>query len=118
MQIVGEGRVRAQEDVILDPKPVPQIDPVLQRDAIPDDDVILHEAMRADIAVAANPRARQHHDKLPDAGPGADVVALQVGEWMNEDGIGHIRNFRSLLKFTKVIENHAFSGRIRELKEN
>lgn len=80
MQVVGEGGVRPDKDIVLDSQTIPKIDAIFQRYAVADDDIIFDEALRADVAVVANPGARQHDDELPDARAIADPVGLNVGE--------------------------------------
>ena len=80
MQVVGEGRVRPDKDIILDPQPIPKINAVFQRYPVTDDNIIFDEALRADIAVAANPGTGQDDGELPDARAVADPVGLDIGE--------------------------------------
>ena len=77
--VVGEGDVGADEDVILDPQPIPELHPALDRDTIADHDIVLDQYMCTDVAVAADPGLRQHNDELPDSGSLADGRAVHVG---------------------------------------
>ena len=65
--VVRERRVGADEDVVLDPHAVPELDAAFHRDAIADDDVVLDERVIADVAVGADARAGQHVRERPDA---------------------------------------------------
>ncbi len=77
--VVGKGDVGADEDVILDPQPIPELHPALDRDTIADHDIVLDQYMCTDVAVAADPGLRQHNDELPDSGSLADGRAVHVG---------------------------------------
>ena len=86
LEIVGEGYVRSDEDVILQRQAVPELNAAFDRDAVADDDLVLDEAMRADVPVAADDGARQDHHVLPDASAFADLLRLHVRTRMNEHG--------------------------------
>ena len=58
--------VRADEDVVLDAHPVPELHAAFHGDPIADDDVVLDEDVIADVAVGADARAGQHVRERPD----------------------------------------------------
>src|SRR4051794_16585626 len=82
--IIGEGRVRADEHVVLEPQAVPELDSALDRDPIAQHYVIFDEGVVADVAVAAQDRARQHVGKRPDASARTDVAALTQAPRVHE----------------------------------
>ena len=76
--VIGERGVGTNEHVVADAQSIPQLHPALDRDAVTNDYVVLDQAVRADVAVTANPGAGQDDDKLPDAGAGTDGLRLNV----------------------------------------
>ena len=50
LTVVGERRVRSDEDVVLERHAIPKLDAAFDRDAVADDDLVLDEAMGARIA--------------------------------------------------------------------
>ena len=60
----------------------------LDCDAVADNDDVLDQAVRADIAVLPNLCTGQDHDKLPDARACANGGGLDVSQGMNK-GSGH-----------------------------
>lgn len=77
--IVGEVNVEADEDVVFDAKAVPELNAGLHRHTVSDDDVILDEYVRADIAVGTNAGVGEDDYELPDTGVKPDMVGLYVG---------------------------------------
>ena len=75
-QVVGEGRVGTDEDVVLEAHAVPQLDAALDGDPVADDDVVLDEDVVADVAVGADDAPGEHVGERPDARAVADVLAL------------------------------------------
>ena len=71
--VVCKRSVRANKYVVTDPQTVPQLHATLDGDAITNNDVVLDQAMRADVAVLAYHGVWQHDYKLPDARAGADL---------------------------------------------
>lgn len=65
--IIGEGCVRANEDVVLDRDAVPQLHPAFHRDAVANDHVVLDEDPVANIAIRANRRPGEDVGKGMDA---------------------------------------------------
>jgi hypothetical protein len=49
--VVGEGGVRTNENVVAYPQAIPQLHPALDSNAITDDNVVLDQTMRANVAV-------------------------------------------------------------------
>lgn len=64
-RVVGEGNVRADEDVVLDAQAVPKLNAGFHRDAVADDDAVLDEDVRADVAIGADTGAREYDSILP-----------------------------------------------------
>lgn len=81
--VVCESHVRPDEHIVLDPKTIPQLDTVLDRDAIAHDHIVFNKDLGADVAVATYPRLGQHDDVLPDVGAVADVGRLDICAWVN-----------------------------------
>lgn len=84
--VIGKGGVRADENIVLDADSVPELHATFNRDPVSDYDVVFDENMVANIAVRANPGARQHMGKCPHPRPFADCCRLAKGVWMNEQG--------------------------------
>lgn len=78
--VVGKGYIRADENVVFDSNPVPQLYAGFDRDTVTYDDIVFDQTMRADIAVGADLSAGKHDGELPDAGVEANVRGLGVGE--------------------------------------
>ena len=76
--IIGERGIWPNEYIVAHPQTIPQLHPTFHRDAVANDHVVLDQAVRADVAVATDPGARQDDDKLPDAGAGTDGLRLNV----------------------------------------
>ena len=57
--------VRADKDIVLDAQAVPQLNTTLDGDAVSDDDIVLNQAVRIDIAVGPDTRTCQHDTVLP-----------------------------------------------------
>ncbi len=74
--VVRKRRVRSDEHVVGDPKPVPQLHAAFHRDTIAENDVVLDEDVVADVAVPSDARARQHVRERPDSSALADRRAL------------------------------------------
>ena len=71
---------------------VPKLNSALDRDPVPDGDVVLHKDMIANIAVRADARARQNMGKCPNARALANMGTLAESLRMNENtGSSHIR---------------------------
>lgn len=70
--VIGEGDVGADEDIVLQPEAIPELDTALDGDAIADEDIVLHEDLFADIAIGADAGAAEDVRESPDTGPGAD----------------------------------------------
>ena len=91
--VVGKCNVGADEDVILDPQPIPQLHPALDRDTIADHDIVLDQYMCTDVAVAADPGPGQHHDVLPDARSRTDVGTLDISQRVDACVVVHAYPF-------------------------
>ncbi len=84
-RVVGEGGVRSDEHVVLQPHTVPQLDAALHGDPIAHHDVALHEHSVTDVAVGADDRTREHVGERPDTRSRADLggfaerVGMDVG---------------------------------------
>src|SRR5262249_5941123 len=83
ISVIGEGRVRPDEDIVLEANPVPQLHAALDRDPVADKDIVLNEDVVADVAVRADRCAWKHVGERPDAGTGADVAAFAEPLWMH-----------------------------------
>jgi hypothetical protein len=70
--VVGKRDVGANKHIITHTQTVAQLHAASDRNAVADDDVVLNQAVRAYVAVLANPGAGQDGDKLPDASARAD----------------------------------------------
>ena len=90
-RIVGERRVRADEDVVRDSQPVPELHAALDRDPIAEHDVVLDEDVVADVAVVTDLGTGKHVCEGPDAGAVADASTLAQSLRMHE--YRHARNY-------------------------
>ena len=81
--VVRKTDVGANKNVTADTQSVPELDTILDGDAITDDHIVFDEAMRADVAVLAYSCARQHYNKLPDMRAIADIRCLYISRWVN-----------------------------------
>ena len=82
-RIVGEDGMGSKKDVVLNRNPVPDADPVLDRDVIAKDGPGLHEGHLTDIAVFADDSPFHHVGKRPDSRPFADGVRFVDSFGMN-----------------------------------
>src|SRR5258707_1091339 len=80
--IVGKGRVRTNEDVVLQANPIPELDATLHGDSIADHHIIFDEHVVADVAVRPDHRPGQDMRERPDAGSLADVGCLDNRVWV------------------------------------
>ena len=74
--VIGERRLGPDEDVVLDPKAVPQKHPGFDRDPIADDHVVLDVGVIADVAVVPDHCSGHHVRERPYPGARADRVAF------------------------------------------
>src|SRR2546425_1316495 len=79
-EIVGQHRVRAQENVVLGHDSVPDRDTVLDGHSIAQHRSVLDETVLADVAPGPDARAGHHVRPGPDARSGADCFALYERE--------------------------------------
>ena len=86
--IVGEGGVRADEDVVVQAHAVPQLDAALDRDPVAQNHAAFDENEVADVGLAPHHRPGQHVGKGPDPRAGADLLGLADALGMNEDVLG------------------------------
>jgi hypothetical protein len=66
--VVRERDVWPDEDIILNPYSVPKLYPAFDCYPVPDDDIVLDEAMAANVAVFANSCTGENYTILPDLG--------------------------------------------------
>ena len=81
--VIRESRIGSNENVIFDANTIPKLNAVLYRDPIPDNHIVFYEYLGANVAVAAYCRLGQYDDKLPDRRIVADLIRLDVSEWVN-----------------------------------
>jgi hypothetical protein len=82
--VITERNVWPDKDIVADSQSIPKLHAILDRHTVTNDNIIFDETMGAYVAVDANARTRQCHDKLPQIGPRADLRSLHVSQWMNE----------------------------------
>src|SRR6266516_4512150 len=82
--VVGEGRVRPDEHVVLELHSIPELHPALDGDPVTDDGAALDEDAVADVAVSTHARALKDVCERPDACPRTDLLALAQSLFMYE----------------------------------
>ena len=103
MAVVCEADLRAHEDVVLDRDTVADRNERLHGHAVAYHDVVLDEAVRADVAAAADLRIGQYHHVLPNASAVAYVLRLHVGQRMYLHAHFPLASFLSALRRPNVI---------------
>lgn len=78
--IVGEGHIGTDENIVFNAQPVPQLNTRLNRNPVANDDIVFDKHMCADVAIGTNAGTGQDDNELPNAGVGADVGGLDIGE--------------------------------------
>ncbi len=78
MPIIAECRIRSNEDVVLNPHPIPNLDTAFNCHVITNNHIILDETIGTDIAIFAYFRLRQDDAKLPDPSPLANVLRPHI----------------------------------------
>ena len=76
--IVGERGVGADKHIIAHTQTVPQLHTALDGNAVAQNDVVLNQAVRADVAVLPDLGAGQCDDKLPKARARTDGSGLNI----------------------------------------
>ena len=82
--VVGEGRIRSHENIVFERHSVPQLDAAFDRDPVPDLGSALNERVVANIAIVADPSARQDVCIRPNASSLAHLFGLHDGGWVLE----------------------------------
>ncbi|MOA20784.1 hypothetical protein D3C78_1412480 [compost metagenome] len=81
--VVGECSIGADEDIVLDHKPLPEKHATFHSDVVADYNSSLDQGVSADVAIAANLRAFEDDRVLPDSGFFANGIGLHIGQRMN-----------------------------------
>jgi hypothetical protein len=89
--VIGERCVGPDKNIVAHPQAVPQLHATLDRDAIPNENVVFDQAVRANVAVDPDLGTRQHNDELPDARADTNRGGPHVCQGMDK-GVGHRLN--------------------------
>lgn len=76
--VVGKSNVGADEDIVLYAQTVPEQSSRLYRNSIADDDIVLNEHVRANIAIGTDAGVREDDYELPDARIRTNVQGLYI----------------------------------------
>ena len=115
--VVGERRVRADEHVVADPHPVPELDSALHGHPIADRHVVLDEDVVANVAILADDRPGKHVRERPDSRAIAHILGLADSPVVNENGHDHhieaARRHAAMVRSTSCSDIIGFRGRLR-----
>ena len=78
VEVVSKRYIWTDKDAVLERDSVPKLDTTFDRHTVTDDDLVLDEAVRADVSVATNYGSWQDHHVLPDPGSLANLFRLNI----------------------------------------
>ena len=78
MFVISKDDIGTNKHIVTHTHTIPQLHAALDGAAVANDDVILNQAMRADVAVSADLGTGQYNDRLRDARTCTDLAGLNV----------------------------------------
>ena len=114
--VVRERRIGADEDVVVDAQPVPELHAALDRDAVADHDIALDEHSVTEVAISPDHGTREHVDERPDPRPCPNLIRLAQALRMEHDVVSgrhrpRIVAQRSTARQTASISSVVSSGK-------
>jgi hypothetical protein len=88
--VIAECDIGSDEHIIPHAQSVPKLYAILDRHAIANDNIVLNETMRADVAFGTDPRAWEYHDKLPQSATVTNLDGLHIRQRVDVRLVGCI----------------------------
>ena len=82
--VIGERSIRTDEYIVTYAQAIPQLHTAFYSDAVANNNIVLNQTVRANIAVLPNLCTGQNNDKLPDAGVRPNFSGLNICKCMSK----------------------------------